>query len=131
MEGPAVQTQQPGEVDQGRGIQLDHVGHVVQPPHPRRARQEVEAVQIVVGDDAALARLDAALNVQQDLLGPHQIDGLAQDADALFRAARLPERTTRAPPPVGRGGGGVDSERLLIHGLFLDATPQRAVCGCG
>ncbi|MNR17875.1 hypothetical protein D3C85_1345650 [compost metagenome] len=118
-------------MDQGRGIQLDHIGQIIQPPHPRRARQEVEAVQVVVGDDAALARLDAAFDVQQNLFRPHQVYGLAEDADAFLRAALLPERATLARPPVGRGEGGVGSVRFLIHGLVLDAASQYVVCGCG
>ncbi|MNE11867.1 hypothetical protein D3C80_1046430 [compost metagenome] len=131
MEGAAVQAQQPGEVDQRRGIQLDHIGHIVQPPHPRRARQKVKAVQIVVGDNAAGARLDAALDVQKHLFGTHQIDGFAQDADTLLGSALLPERATFTRPPVGRGGGEIDSERFLIHGLAIDAASQHVVFGCG
>ncbi|MNV68320.1 hypothetical protein D3C71_1611600 [compost metagenome] len=131
MEGAAVQTQHPREMDQGGGIQLHHVRQIVQPPHPRRPRQQIEAVQVVIGDDAALARLDAAFDVQQDFLGPHQVDGLAQDAHALFGAAFLPERTTLTHPPVGRGDSSVCSVRFLIHGLVLDAASQYVVCGCG
>ncbi|MNT06557.1 hypothetical protein D3C72_1412280 [compost metagenome] len=130
MEGPAVQAQQPREMDQRRGVQLDRVGQIIEPPHPRRPRQQIEAVQVVVGDDAAPARLDAAFDVQQNLFRPHQVDGLAEDADAFLRAALLAERATVARPPVGRGDGGVGSG-LLIHGLVLDAASQYVVCGCG
>ncbi|MNL28958.1 hypothetical protein D3C87_1506260 [compost metagenome] len=85
----------------------------------------------MVGDDTALTRLNAAFDVQQHLLGPHQIDGLAEDADALLGAAFLPERATVVRPPVGRGDGGVGFGLLLIHGLVLDAASQYVVCGCG
>uniref|UniRef100_A0A0N4ZJ14 Transcriptional regulator n=1 Tax=Parastrongyloides trichosuri TaxID=131310 RepID=A0A0N4ZJ14_PARTI len=78
---PRGMAQQTREMDQRRRVQLDQIGRIVQAPHPRRAPDQIEAVQIVVGDDALRARVHAALHalqMQQNLFGADQIDRLAQ-----------------------------------------------------
>ncbi len=100
VERLAVQAQQLGELDQRRGIDLDQIGALIEAVQVGVFGQQGQAVQIVVGDDDLLARIDPGLDVVQHLFRADQIDGLAQQADAFARTTGLPERHPRGPAAI-------------------------------
>jgi hypothetical protein len=68
--------------DQRPRVDLDQVGHAIEFGHLRLAAQPVETVQIMVGDDAAQAALDARFGEGDHRRRRHHVHVAAEQADA-------------------------------------------------
>jgi hypothetical protein len=121
VEAPAVQAHEARKGDQRCGIDLHHVGPVVECGQAGGAVQQIEAVQIVVGDQA-LAALDyGLLDVMLDLFGPDQIDGLAQQPHPFAGTPRRAEGGAGPGAPLGL----IQGQGRLRHATSLDGRASR------
>ncbi len=82
MDAPQRQAQQPAPGDGRPGIDLDQIGAGVEGGHLRLAAQQVEAVQIVVGDQHPWPACRGLRDARQHLIGRHQVHGAAQQLDS-------------------------------------------------
>ena len=91
----------------------------------------MQAVKIVVGDDRLLAGLDPGRQLMHDLLGPHLVHHLTQQADAFALAAAQTMGYTSPPPPVRQRNHVGHPELIVEHGGTLGRPSENEVIGCG
>jgi hypothetical protein len=87
MEPAAGPADDAGPEDHRHRIDLDQVGRAEELGDLLVLADQVQAVEVVVGDHGAFPRGDLAGHEVEDFLGAHQVHRAAQNLHALFRAA--------------------------------------------